>query len=117
MAGLSVKLTGASKLIDKLRFYQTDKKARVRVVVATFGLLIESDAKENAPVDTGRLRASIHLELRPDGLGGEVVTNLRYAAAQELGTRTHRAQPFLFPAAEKYRYPFQQAIVAALRSR
>lgn len=117
MAGLKVELKGASRLIERLRFYQVDKKERVRTVVATFGLLIESDAKQNAPVDTGRLRASIHLVLRPDGLGGEVATNLSYAPAVELGYRNRRAQPFLYPAAEKYRYPFQQALVAALRSR
>lgn len=117
MAALSVRLYGAEQLIGRLKFYQTDKKERVRVVVATFGLLIESAAKELAPVDTGRLRASIRLEMRSDGLGAEVATNLRYAPAVELGTRRTRAQPFLGPAFERYRYPFKQAIVAALRTR
>lgn len=117
MAGISVKLSGADKLINQLRFYQTDKKQRVREVVATFGLLIETEAKLNAPVDTGRLRASIHLVLRSDGLGAEVATNLSYAPYLELGTRRTPAQPFLFPAAEKYRTPFKQSIINALRTR
>jgi hypothetical protein len=117
MAGARVELNGAREAIEALRFYQVDKKARVRTVIATFGLLIESEAKRLAPVDTGRLRASIHLELRSDGLGGEVATNLTYAPIIELGGRNRRAQPFLFPAAEKYRNAFAQAITDALRTR
>lgn len=117
MAGISVKLQGVGNVRRLLLAFQARKKAEVRDVVATFGLLIETEAKLNAPVDTGRLRQSIHLELRPDGLGGEVVTNLTYAAAQELGTRYQKAQPFLFPAAEKFRNPFAQALLKALNSR
>lgn len=116
MAGISIRLEGVSRLRQALLAFQTQKKARVRTVVATFGLLIETDAKLRAPVDTGRLRQSIHLELRPDGLGGEVATNLTYAPHVELGTRTQRAQPFLFPAAERYRQAFKQALTDALKS-
>lgn len=117
MAGVKIKLQGVSKVRQVLLAFQAQKKAQVRQVVATFGLLIESEAKRNAPVDTGRLRASIHLELRPDGLGGEVATNLTYAPIIELGGRRQRAQPFLFPAAEKYRNPYKQAVIDALRTR
>lgn len=117
MGGIKVKLKGASAVQNFLLKFQAQKQAEVRKVVATFGLLIESEAKQNAPVDTGRLRASIHLELRPDGLGGEVATNISYAPEIELGVRGRPGQPFLFPAAEKYRIPFTQAILNALKTR
>jgi HK97 gp10 family phage protein len=51
-------------------------------------LLVERDAKINAPVDTGRLRASITPEIRQSGTmtTGVVGSNVIYAAAQEFGT-------------------------------
>lgn len=54
-------------------------------------LIVERAAKVNAPVDTGRLRASITSEVRRSGLNvrGAVGSNVEYAAAVELGSRPH----------------------------
>jgi phage gpG-like protein len=54
-------------------------------------LLVSNQAKINAPVDTGRLRASITPEVRVVGntIQGVVGSNVIYAAAMELGTRPH----------------------------
>jgi HK97 gp10 family phage protein len=57
-------------------------------------LLVSRDAKINAPVDTGRLRASITPEVRR-GAGmdnvviGVVGSNVTYAPYMELGTQAH----------------------------
>jgi phage gpG-like protein len=54
-------------------------------------LVVQRDAKINAPVDTGRLRASITPDIR--AFGGEVVgvvgSNVIYAPFQELPVRPH----------------------------
>ena len=56
-------------------------------------LMVQRDAKINAPVDTGRLRASI----TPGGrMAGDVVigvvgSNVKYAPYMEFGTRPHWA--------------------------
>lgn len=54
-------------------------------------LLVQRDAKRLAPVDTGRLRASITPEIRQRGttIQGVVGTNVVYAAAVEMGSRPH----------------------------
>lgn len=57
-------------------------------------LIVEADAKRNAPVDTGRLRASIVSEVRVESsaaktVQGVVGSNVSYAAAMELGSRPH----------------------------
>lgn len=60
-------------------------------IIAKHALLITRDAKRNAPVDTGRLRASIipeidDLEATVEAGGSEIVgTNVDYAAVQEFG--------------------------------
>jgi len=54
-------------------------------------LIIQRDAKINAPVDTGRLRASITPEVKAFGndVTGIVGSNVVYAPFMELGTRPH----------------------------
>lgn len=61
-------------------------------------LLVERDAKRNAPVDVGDLRRSITSEVRVEGLGGQTVkgvvgSNKVHAAAMEVGTRPHWPPP------------------------
>lgn len=63
-------------------------------------LRVERAAKLLAPVDTGRLRASVTNALTVDaqGLLALVGTNVTYAPFVELGTSRTSAQPFLRPA-------------------
>lgn len=58
--------------------------------------LVENSAKDNCPVDTGQLRASITHEV--SNLQGVVGTNVEYASYVEFGTSKQRPQPYLFPA-------------------
>lgn len=54
-------------------------------------LIIDRDAKKNAPVDTGRLRASIIPEVTTIGetVQGVIGSNVKYAPYMELGTKPH----------------------------
>lgn len=54
-------------------------------------LLVQRKAKQNSPVDTGRLRASILPEIRSseNEVLGVVGSNVVYAPYMELGTRPH----------------------------
>ena len=54
-------------------------------------LIVQRDAKIKAPVDTGRLRASIWPEVRQSGdeTRGVVGSVVKYAGYVELGTRPH----------------------------
>lgn len=56
-------------------------------------LLVQADAKRLAPVDTGRLRASITPEVRQGASRGDIVgavgSIVEYAAAAELGSKPH----------------------------
>ena len=95
------------------------KKDRVRVAIATTAINVDRKAKEKAPVDTGRLRSSIHPEFTADRLGAEVSTNVEYAIHQEFGAPAANvpARPFMHPAAESERVPFKARMIAALRAK
>jgi HK97 gp10 family phage protein len=59
------------------------------------GFVVSNAAKKNAPVDTGRLRASITHDADADGV--VIGTNVPYGGFQELGTRNQEGTPFLVP--------------------
>lgn len=66
---------------------------------AAIAFLIEGKAKMLAPVDTGTLKNSIHVE--NTGLGKRIVTDsVEYGVYVELGTSRMAAQPYLVPATE-----------------
>ncbi|MBC6988936.1 HK97-gp10 family putative phage morphogenesis protein [Hymenobacter sp. BT491] len=117
MVSIQIKPVDTKKALGLLARFRTDATQRVRDVVASTALQIESDAKQLAPVDTGRLRASIHADINPDGLGATVGSNVTYSVFIELGTRTMRAQPFLFPAYEMNRQRFLANLKEAVRFR
>ena len=99
MAGTDVKLT--SHKDERLKEISVQLKQGMTKAC----LLVERDAKRNAPVDTGRLRSSITNRLDIDGnqIVGVVGTNVEYASFLEHGTSKMPAHPFLFPALEANR--------------
>lgn len=63
--------------------------------------IVEADAKHYAPVDTGRLRASIRTEVERISkyvVEGKIGTNVEYSRYVELGTSRQSPQPYLRPA-------------------
>ena len=66
--------------------------------------LLESDAKELAPVDQGILQSSIGSQI-VRGTGSEIIgktgSAVEYASYQEYGTRYQSGKPYLRPSLEK----------------
>ena len=103
-------------IIEKTHFFEKypDKaKAAVAEAIKKGCLSIEASAKQNCPVDTGNLRASITTNIIDD-TSGEVGTNVEYASFVEYGTKKHSAQPFLYPAFKEYEGKIIQEIEKAL---
>lgn len=101
-----------------------DKEKDAAKLIRRYALLIVAEAKRRAPVDDGPLRANIVEEV--NRLEADVVARMLYAKFVEFGTGRRgaasgvdkpgdyiygpkegmAAQPFLFPAFEKYREEF-----------
>ena len=79
-----------------LRQYASRLQINTREDLYRLGLMVQNEARRLAPVDTGRLRASITVKRTPDGV--TVGTNVEYAPYVEYGTRHMAAQPYLRPA-------------------
>lgn len=80
MAGVTieVKINNTNTILENL----ADVKVRA---LMKCGAIVENYAKQDAPVDTGRLRNSIHHEME-DGDTVDIGTDVEYAIFQELGT-------------------------------
>ena len=88
--------------LDRLKAKLAGVAAGCRDAGETAVRLAAGDAREAAagmaPVDTGRLRASIGATV--SGASAEVTANCEYAAAVELGGRGRPSRPFMLPAAQ-----------------
>lgn len=78
---------------------------RAEAIVEKAARNIERRAKDNAPVDTGALKGSIHVE--PAGQFSRTIGDgVEYGIFQEYGSAYMGAQPWLIPAVEAERADF-----------
>lgn len=115
MADVRVTIDGDEELARLLRQTGHRVTEAVKNAVSEAALVCESTAKRATPVDTGRLRSSIGVERREDGLSADVGTNVEYAPHVEYGTVTQSAQPYMRPARERVRREFPDTVAKHAR--
>ncbi len=135
---MSIRVTGIQQALKALEDYKDTKTERLEEATQQATIDVQRDAKKNAPVDTGRLRSSIHRT--SNNLNGTVFTNVEYAPYIEFGTGSMvdvpegledyamqfkgegkrqvnmPSQPFLFPAWEKHRAEYIRKVKKILSS-
>lgn len=97
MTMIEIDFSEVEKNLEKLSNSLPDKFA---TAVKDACLLVETEAAEKAPVDTGYLKGSITNKVVKNGskIEGYVYTPVEYAPHVELGTHKTKAKPFLYPA-------------------
>jgi len=102
-------LKGNKELIAILKKIPKEMQKDVEAVLEANAQEIESEAKRNAPVDTGKLKQSIK-SVKIEKLTFTIRANdtglAPYAPFVEFGTRFQKAQPYLYPAFFKGRNQF-----------
>jgi HK97 gp10 family phage protein len=89
---------------------------QVEQALIAIGMTAETYAKQECPVDTGRLRNSITHEVDMSEQAAIIGSNVEYAAYVELGTSRQKAQPYLRPAAENHSSEYKALAQSALKS-
>lgn len=97
MSAVGVTVSGQEAIIAKIASANRTIVRRAGNAIQGAGIACQKYAKQNCPVDTGRLRNSI-LYNTTGNLSCTVNTTVTYAPYIEFGTYKMRAQPFLYPA-------------------
>jgi HK97 gp10 family phage protein len=106
---IDVKITDNSgEVLDALQ-------AQIEQALTAIGLTAESYAKQECPVDTGRLRNSITNVVRADEKAAYIGSNVSYAGFVELGTSRMKARPYLRPAATEHTAEYKSLVEQALK--
>lgn len=111
---MSKNVKGLKELIAVLEKIPKELDVAVEDRLEASAQQIQTDAKKNAPLDTGKLRQSISTSRPIQGGKDSKIWIIQangtglapYAAFVEFGTRFMRAQPFLYPAFFKNRAEF-----------
>ena len=114
---IDVDETDIGEVKANLQLQVEGTESAIEKVIARFALKITRDAKRNAPVDTGRLRASItpvleNLAARVIA-GGEIAgARVDYAASQEFGSSAEgvRGKRYMTRAYKKHKDEFKREI-------
>lgn len=98
--------TGIVEYRAAMRLAGATVGARAAGATRKTGANITRDAKINAPVKSGNLRASIGMEVTGDGRRGVMTVSVgptaKYGKFVEEGTSRMAAQPYLRPATDKH---------------
>lgn len=102
---ISIDVKGLEEVQRKLEQVARDLRGDpILAAMRESTLLVQRGAKIFAPVDTGRLRASIIPEVvqHAEVVQGIVGSNLSYSGFQEVGTKFMKGRRYLRRAFEKY---------------
>lgn len=98
---ISISIVGLAEVLDKIDRYELQILNGAKHEISVGLINIQGDAKQAAPVDTGRFRAGYQIDIQDEGFAGEVYNDVKYGPFLELGTRFMKAQPSLYPAFQK----------------
>ena len=83
---ISLPLSEQMKFRRWVQAQSAETQKECRVALADVSTEFHRNAVRNAPVNFGRLRASLHLVFTPNRLGSSVFANAKYAPYREFGT-------------------------------
>lgn len=114
---LNVGIEGADEVIQLLEEMGAAASAVLEQAAAAGGQIVLEDAKSRCPIDTGALKASLHMDKgkskKPD-IKQEVKISPGkqeyYGTFVELGTTRQAAQPYLRPAVDKNKEKIAKAV-------
>jgi len=92
MSNLTIKATPTFDKVGGM-FKQIADGMRLQEEVTRFGFAVERESKKNAPVDTGRMRASIGTDI--GNLQARIGPNVNYATYVHEGTWKMKGRPFM----------------------
>ncbi len=103
------------KITDNSDEFLNALPEQIEAALVAIGFTAETYAKNDCPVDTGRLRNSITNAVEMGENAVYIGSNVEYAAFVELGTSRMKARPYLKPAATEHSAEYKALAEQALK--
>jgi len=109
---VSCDIQGIREFQAALHTFESTLQRYVHAKLVSWAEDVKTEAMRRAPVKTGHLRGSIYASVKDwvVNIGAEAT----YALFVEVGTRTLRARPYLWPSIQQYFPQLEQAISEAI---
>jgi HK97 gp10 family phage protein len=92
--------------------FDSSIQREVHSFLASWAADVKAEAMRLVPVRTGYLRSSIYAKIQQ--WVAEIGADATYALCVELGTKHMQAQPFLYPAIQRYLPQLENVVKAAI---
>ena len=114
---IEAKIVGDEEVRRKIELLAKKNDKELRTVIEKAVIIVEGNAKDLCPVDTGRLRSSITHEVKSskDKHIGKVGSNVEYAPYVEFGTSRMAGRPYLFGGLKNSRTDIIKIIERAIK--
>lgn len=87
----SVRVVNLGDTLTSIGKFDTEFNTKLKKIILSNAYQIERNAKKRVPVDTGKLRSSIRVQIYLGGLSVDVGSDLPMAKYVEYGTPPHRS--------------------------
>jgi HK97 gp10 family phage protein len=94
MSNFVIKVEGLDEAREALRKYPEKAKGAFATAISKTVRAVKAETQRRAPVDTGRLRTSVHV-VKETPTEGEVDSGVKYAIFVHEGTRFMKGRPFM----------------------
>jgi HK97 gp10 family phage protein len=111
---ISCDVKGMEEFQTAIRNFDSAMQKQVHRQLVSWAPDVKALAKQLVPVRTGHLRSSIYAKISE--WVAEVGAEAAYALFVEFGTYRMRAQPYLYPAIQRYLPRLEQIILDALEA-
>lgn len=102
---ITMDIEGVEESVAKISKLSVETKARLQTVVKSTAIDVQGRAKELAPVNTNRLRSSIHIIFDSDKLGASIGPSTPiYDSVMEYGRKVGAKMPPFGPGSNLYRW-------------
>lgn len=111
-------MEGDKQIRERLKKIKKTVSNDIEQALVNSALIVERDAKINAPVDTGLMRSTITHNLGNEDTNNpyvDIISPTEYSKYVEFGTSKQPAQPFLFPAYNNNKQKILKEIAKAMK--
>ncbi len=115
---MNVEVFNADKVKKRIKMKILENRKKMRAIVKYYGNMMLRLSQKRCPVDTGKLRKSLNIEIENGGMTAFLNSDVFYAADQEFTTWYHHSVGtwgYMRKSLRDIKKPFTAAVMGAIK--